>query len=107
MLSANFILNRIPPKKASETPYELWKGRKPSYHYLKVWGCLAKVEVPKPKKVKIGPKTVDCVFIDMQTIVVHIGFWFINQRFQIYMLIQLLSQGMLLSLKIHFHITCV
>ena len=26
-------------------------------------GCLAKVAVPKPKKVKVGPKTVDCVFI--------------------------------------------
>ena len=28
-----------------------------------MWGCLAKVEVPIPKKVKIGPKTVHCVFI--------------------------------------------
>lgn len=25
----------------------------------KVWGCLVKVEVPIPKKIKIGPKTVD------------------------------------------------
>ena len=28
-----------------------------------MWGCLAKVAVPTPKKVKIGPKTVDCIFI--------------------------------------------
>ena len=28
-----------------------------------MWGCLAKVAVPIPKKVKIGPKIVDCVFI--------------------------------------------
>ena len=35
----------------------------PTYKYLKVWGCLAKVAVPTPKKVKIEPKTVDCVFI--------------------------------------------
>ncbi|CAL8092418.1 unnamed protein product [Prunus armeniaca] len=41
----------------------LWKGHKPSYKYLKVWGCLAKVAVPTPKKVKIGPKTIDCIFI--------------------------------------------
>ena len=34
----------------------------PSYQFLKVWGCLAKVAVPIPKKVKIGPKTVDYVF---------------------------------------------
>ncbi|CAL8118819.1 unnamed protein product [Prunus armeniaca] len=33
-----------------KTPYELWKGHKPSYKYLKVWGCLAKVAVPNPKK---------------------------------------------------------
>jgi hypothetical protein len=28
-----------------------------------VWGCLAKVTVPIPKKIKIGPKIVDYVFI--------------------------------------------
>ncbi|GJR75331.1 calcineurin B-like protein 4 [Tanacetum coccineum] len=38
-------------------------GRKPSYQYLRVWGCLAKVVVPTPKAQKIGPKYVDCIFI--------------------------------------------
>ena len=28
-----------------------------------MWGFLAKVIVPIPKKVKIGPKTIDCIFI--------------------------------------------
>ena len=63
ILSANYILNRIPPKRTNQTTYELWKGHKPSYNYLKIWGCLAKVAVPIPKKTKIGPKTVNCVFI--------------------------------------------
>ena len=63
ILSVNYILNRIPQKKTNKSPYELWKGRRPPYKYLKVWGCLAKVVVPIPKMVKIGPKTVDCVFI--------------------------------------------
>ena len=49
--------------KAEKTPYELWKGRKSSYKYLQVWGCLAKVAVPPPKKLKLGPKTVNCIFI--------------------------------------------
>lgn len=31
--------------------------------YLRVWGCLSKVIIPKRNKVKIGPKTVDCIFI--------------------------------------------
>ncbi|KZV28460.1 hypothetical protein F511_03263 [Dorcoceras hygrometricum] len=42
ILTANHILNKIPHKGKDETPYELWKGRKPSYKYLKVWGCLEK-----------------------------------------------------------------
>ena len=63
ILSANYLLNKVPKKKAEKTPYELWKGMKPSYKYLRVWGCLAKVAVPPPKKVRIGPKTIDCIFI--------------------------------------------
>ena len=31
-----------------------------SYQYLRVWDCLSKVVVHMPKKVKIGPKTIDC-----------------------------------------------
>ena len=41
----------------------MWKGYKPSLKYLKVWGCLAKVMLPGPKKRKIGYKTSDCLFI--------------------------------------------
>ncbi|WJZ90328.1 hypothetical protein VitviT2T_009480 [Vitis vinifera] len=63
ILTANYLLNKVPKKKAEKTPYELWKGRKPSYTYLRMCGCLAKVAVPPPKKVKIGPKTIDCIFI--------------------------------------------
>ena len=53
ILSANYVLNRIPHRKTNRTPYELWKGRPHSYKYLKVWRCLVKVEVPIPKKTKI------------------------------------------------------
>ena len=63
ILSVNYLLNKVPKKKVEKTSYELWKGIKPSYKYLRVWGCLAKVAVPPPKKVKIGPKTIDCIFI--------------------------------------------
>ena len=53
ILSTNYLLNKIPKKKAKKTPYELWRRRQSSYEYLRVWGCLAKVAVPPPKKVKI------------------------------------------------------
>ena len=39
------------------------RGRQTSNKYLRVWGCLTKVAVPPPKKVKIGLKTIDCIFI--------------------------------------------
>ena len=63
ILTSNYLLNKVPRKKDEKTPYEFWKCRARSYQYLRVWGCLAKVAIPTPKKVKIGPKTVDCIFI--------------------------------------------
>ena len=63
VLIATQILNRVPYNKTQIIPYEKWKGRKPNLNYFKVWGCLEKVQVPKPKQVKIGPKTIDCIFI--------------------------------------------
>ena len=62
LLTANHM-NKIPFKKTNKSPYEIWKGRLPTYKTLKVWGCLAKVLIPLPKRTKIGPKTIDCVFI--------------------------------------------
>ena len=63
ILSTNYLLNKIPHKRNNETPYEFWMGRKPSFKFLRVWGCLAKVIVPPPKVQKLGPKIVNCVFI--------------------------------------------
>ncbi|KAM1158977.1 hypothetical protein ACFX19_032768 [Malus domestica] len=63
LLTANTILNKVPLKKIDDSPYELWKGQRPTYKTLKVWGCLTKVQVPLQKRTKLGPKTIDCVFI--------------------------------------------
>jgi hypothetical protein len=63
ILTACFVLNRVPSAKGEVTPYEGWKGRKPALGFLRAWGCLAKVNVPTCKKRKLGPKTVDCVFL--------------------------------------------
>nr|CAE02547.1 OSJNBb0069N01.13 [Oryza sativa Japonica Group] len=54
---------QVPNRNKDKTPYEIWIGRKPSLSYLRTWGCLAKVNVPITKKRKLGPKTVDCVFL--------------------------------------------
>ncbi|KAK4404269.1 hypothetical protein Sango_0795500 [Sesamum angolense] len=54
---------QVPLKHNTSTPFELWKGRKPSLKYFRVWECLAKVLVPEHKRKKLGPKTVDAVFL--------------------------------------------
>ncbi|KAL8111821.1 hypothetical protein AgCh_019500 [Apium graveolens] len=63
ILRANNILNITMCKNKDVSPYEMWKKNKSSYQHLKVWGCLTKVMIPTPKKVKICPKTVDYIFI--------------------------------------------
>ena len=63
LLTASHVLNRVPNRNKDHTPYEIWIGRKSSLSYLRTWGCLAKVNVPINKKRKLGPKTVDCVFL--------------------------------------------
>jgi hypothetical protein len=50
-------------KSKDKTPYEEWIERKSSLSYLCTWGCLTKVNVQINKKRKLGPKTVDCVFL--------------------------------------------
>nr|GEX00603.1 retrotransposon protein, putative, Ty1-copia subclass [Tanacetum cinerariifolium] len=62
-LAASTILNKIPHKKSDKSPYQLWKGKEPSYKMMKVWGCLAKVQIPLPKRTKLRPKIVDCVYL--------------------------------------------
>jgi hypothetical protein len=57
------ILNRIHMGKEEKTPYEKWVGRKPSLSYFRRLGCMAKFNVPINKKCKLGPRTVDCVFL--------------------------------------------
>ncbi|KAK4385753.1 Retrovirus-related Pol polyprotein from transposon TNT 1-94 [Sesamum angolense] len=61
--TACHILNRVPLKHNTCIAFELWKGRKPSLKYFRVWGCLAKVMVSKHIQKKLGPKTVDAVFL--------------------------------------------
>jgi hypothetical protein len=57
------ILNRVPSKSVPKTLYELWIGRVPSLHHLRVWGSPAEAKVFNPNIAKLDPKTVTCHFI--------------------------------------------
>jgi hypothetical protein len=47
---------------------------------MRSWGCLAKVNVPINKKCKLGPKTVDCVFLGYAIHSVGYRFLIINSK---------------------------
>ena len=63
VLTSCHVLNKVPAKDNETTPYEQWEKKRTTLSYLRTWGCLAKVNVPIIKKRKLGPKTMDCVFL--------------------------------------------
>src|SRR3954471_13077557 len=63
LLTACYILNRVPSSMVKTSPYEVWKGRRPNIDYFKVWGCLAYYRVPNPKRTKLGDRAIRSVFV--------------------------------------------
>ena len=55
------ILNLVSSKSVTNTPKELWSGRKPIMKYLQIWGCPA--HVLKGKSDKLEAKTKVCMFL--------------------------------------------
>ncbi|RVW82846.1 Retrovirus-related Pol polyprotein from transposon TNT 1-94 [Vitis vinifera] len=58
-----YILNRVPTKVVPKTPFELWKGWKPSLRHICVWGCPSEVRVYNPQEKKLNPRTISAYFI--------------------------------------------
>ncbi|GJZ09984.1 zinc finger, CCHC-type containing protein [Tanacetum coccineum] len=63
MLTACYLLNRVPDKRNKNTPYELWYKKRPNLTFLRVWGCMAVVRLPDPKRKTLGGKGIDCIFV--------------------------------------------
>nr|GEY41278.1 zinc finger, CCHC-type [Tanacetum cinerariifolium] len=63
MLTAFYLLNRVPNKWNKITPYELWTKRKPNLNYLRVRGCRAAVRPPDPKLKTLGERGIECIFV--------------------------------------------
>ena len=58
-----YILNRVPTKAVPKTPFELWKGWKPSLRHMRVWGCPSEVRIYNPQEKKLDPRTISGYFI--------------------------------------------
>lgn len=53
-----YLLKRLPTKTLKgETPYEAWKGYKPQFEHIKVFGCLAHMKVPKVHTTKLDDRS--------------------------------------------------
>ena len=63
LLTATYILNRVPSKSVSSTPYELWSQRKPNLNELHPWRCAAYVHDTSHQFGKLGPRGKKCIFI--------------------------------------------
>ncbi|GJY09022.1 hypothetical protein Tco_0377207 [Tanacetum coccineum] len=63
MLTAYFLLNRVPNKRNMITLYEIWTKRKPNLNYLRGWGCRAVVTLSDPKLKTLGEKGIECIFV--------------------------------------------
>jgi hypothetical protein len=75
------VLNRVPTKNKEITSFEEWEKKRLNLSYMRTWGCLAKVNVPINKKRKLGPKTIDCVFLGYA---IHsVGYRFLIINFEV------------------------
>ena len=63
LLTATFILNSVPSKSVTSTPYELWTKRKPDLNILRPWGSAAYFYDTSHKYGKLGPRGKKCIFL--------------------------------------------
>ncbi|GJZ70832.1 putative RNA-directed DNA polymerase [Tanacetum coccineum] len=59
--TAAHILNLVPNKKVSKTPFEMWKGKRPSLGHIKFWGC--EVFVRRDAQNKLEARSEKCLFV--------------------------------------------
>jgi transposase InsO family protein len=65
--TAVFLLNRAPTAALKgRTPYQAWYGKKPTVHFLKVFGCVAYVKRLRPHLSKLEDRGQKVVFIGYQ-----------------------------------------
>ncbi|GKG23256.1 retrotransposon protein, putative, ty1-copia subclass, partial [Tanacetum coccineum] len=56
-----YILNLVPTKKVLKTPFEMWKGKRPSLGHIKIRGC--EVFVRREAQDKLEARSEKCLFV--------------------------------------------
>ena len=63
LMTAVYILNRVPTKPTDKTPYEIWTSKKPNLKHLHIWGCPIEAQPYRPNEKKLDSRTMNCYFI--------------------------------------------
>jgi hypothetical protein len=71
-----YLINQSPSSELDDkNPHEVWSGKKPSLHHLRVFGCDAYVHVPKENWSKLDKKAEKCIFIGYKDGVIGYKLW--------------------------------
>ena len=62
LLTAAYVLNRVPSKSVPTTPYELGNGKKLNLEGLRPWGFAGYIHNTSHKHGKLGPRANKCGF---------------------------------------------
>ncbi|GKD83996.1 zinc finger, CCHC-type containing protein, partial [Tanacetum coccineum] len=91
MLTACYLLDRVPNKRNNITPYEIWTKRKPNLNYPGVWGCRAVVRLLDPNLKTLGERGIECIFVGYADLLRLLGFMLLNlmNQFQVNFIIEL------------------
>ena len=63
LLTTTFVLNCVPSKSVTTTPFELWTKRKPDLSSIRPWRCAAYVHNSSHIYGKLGPRGKKSIFI--------------------------------------------
>lgn len=63
LMTVAYILNRVPSKSVTSTPYESWEGRKPTLDHFRPWGSAGYVRIPSQQLGKLDSRGRKGIFI--------------------------------------------
>lgn len=63
IVTAAYIINRIPTRSCKKSPEEIWSMKPQDLSHLRVFGCRAMMHIPKMKRTKFQPKSTPCIFV--------------------------------------------
>lgn len=64
MACSSYVLNRCPTKSVKHmTPQEAWSNYKSTVAQLRIFGCVAYSQIPKPNRKKLDDRGEKCIFV--------------------------------------------